>query len=210
MDKTGITDTFKPLNEDRSHRPGEVRHRHLGNPHFLGRTQQYRGNSVTVNVPTTDNRIASSVALHTGVSFTYNMDPAVMKQAIFDSVIDWTNSILPAKETLDLDDFVIEYKAKLTDAETGVDVDLGDIPGLGDLISSDKLTQWVPLEGKVYKLGDHGPGRVPPDRRGGEPADLRQLQGQWPTTVPARPPRDRHREQGQGQREGQLHQYLRR
>ena len=91
-----------------------------------------------------------------------------MKQAIFDSVIDWTNSTLPAKETLELDDFVIEYKAKLTDAETGVDVDLSDlegilgqIPGLGDLISSDKLTQWVPLEGKEYKIGDTVLGAFP-------------------------------------------------
>lgn len=161
VDKTGITDTFKPLNETDltglvkfDTGTWEIRISWAG-------TQQYRGNSVTVNVTTTDNRIASSVALHTGVSFTYNMDPAVMKQAIFDSVIDWTNSILPAKETLDLDDFVIEYKAKLTDAETGVDVDLGDIPGLGDLISSDKLTQWVPLEGKVYKLGDTVLGAFP-------------------------------------------------
>ena len=115
-------------------------------------SQAYRGNSVVVDVEMVDARTPSSVALQTGVSFTYNMDPAVMKQAIFDSVIDWTNSTLPAKETLDLDDFVIEYKAKLTDAETGVDVDLGDIPGLGDLISSDALTQWVPLEGKKYEV----------------------------------------------------------
>ena len=161
VDKTGITDTFKPLNETDltglvkfGTGTWEIRISWAGN-------QQYRGNSVTVDVTTTDNRIASSVALHTGVSFTYNMDPAVMKQAIFDSVIDWTNSTLPAKETLELDDFVIEYKAKLTDAETGVDVDLGDIPGLGDLISSDKLTQWVPLEGKVYKLGDTVLGAFP-------------------------------------------------
>lgn len=115
-------------------------------------SQAYRGNSVVVDVEMVDARTPSSVALNTGVSFTYNMDPAVMKQAIFDSVIDWTNSTLPTKETLDLDDFVIEYKAKLTDAETGVDVDLGDIPGLGDLISSDALTQWVPLEGKKYEV----------------------------------------------------------
>ena len=161
VDKTGITDTFKPLNETDltglvkfGTGTWEIRISWAGN-------QQYRGNSVTVDVTTTDNRIASSVALNTGVSFTYNMDPAVMKQAIFDSVIDWTNSTLPAKETLDLDDFVIEYKAKLTDAETGVDVDLGDIPGLGDLISSDALTQWVPLEGKVYKLGDMVLGAFP-------------------------------------------------
>lgn len=152
VDKTGITDTFKPLNETDltglvkfGTGTWEIRISWAGN-------QQYRGDSVTVDVTTTDNRIASSVALQTGVSFTYNMDPAVMKQAIFDSVIDWTNSTLPAKETLDLDDFVIEYKAKLTDAETGVDVDLGDIPGLGDLISSDALTQWVPLEGKKYEV----------------------------------------------------------
>ena len=131
-------------------------------------SQAYRGNSVVVDVEMVDARTPSSVALHTGVSFTYNMDPAVMKQAIFDSVIDWTNSTLPAKETLELDDFVIEYKAKLIDAETGVDVDLSDlegilgqIPGLGDLISSDKLTQWVPLEGKEYKIGDTVLGAFP-------------------------------------------------
>lgn len=112
--------------------------------------QQYRGGSVTVNVTTTDNRIASTVVLKSGVSFTYNMDADTMKQAILDNVIDWDNSTLPDKETLSLDDFTIEYKAKLTDIESGVDVDLDDIPGLGDLISSDKLTQWVPLEGKVY------------------------------------------------------------
>lgn len=119
-------------------------------------SQAYRGNSVTVDVTTTDNRIASSVALHTGVSFTYNMDPAVMKQAIFDSVIDWTNSTLPAKETLELDDFVIEYKAKLTDAETGLNTDLSGLlekfPALDNIINSDTLTQWVPLEGKEYIL----------------------------------------------------------
>lgn len=156
-DKTGLTHiSYKPLDE--ADPTGlvkfgtgdwEIRISWAGN-------QQYRGNSVTVNVTTTDNRIASSVALHTGVSFTYNMDPAVMKQAIFDSVIDWTNSTLPAKETLDLDDFVIEYKAKLTDAETGLNTDLSGLlekfPALGKIINSDTLTQWVPLEGKDYIL----------------------------------------------------------
>lgn len=150
-DKTGLTHiSYKPLNE--ADATGlvkfgtgtwEIRISWAGN-------QQYRGNSVTVNVTTTDNRLASSVALKSGVSFTYNMDVNVMKQAIFDNVIDWENSTLPDKETLTVDDFDIEYKAKLTDIESGVDVDLDDIPGLGDLISSDKLTQWVPLEGKVY------------------------------------------------------------
>ena len=122
-------------------------------------TLTYRGNSVTVDVTTTDNRQESSVALKSGVSFTYNMDPSVMEQAIFDSVIDWDSSTLPNKETLSLDNFTIEYKAKLIDAESGVDLGLedlegliGNIPGLGDLLNSDVLTQWVPIEGKVYEV----------------------------------------------------------
>lgn len=130
--------------------------------------QAYRGNSVTVNVTTTDNRLASAVALKSGASFTYNMDANAMKQAIFDNVIDWTNSTLPAKETLSLDDFVIEYKAKLSDAESGVDLGLedledlfGKIPGMDDFLNNDILTQWVPLEGKVYSIGDTVLGKFP-------------------------------------------------
>lgn len=150
VDKTGITDSFKPL--DQSDATGlikfgtgtwEIRISWDGN-------QEYRGNSVTVNVITTDTRTASTVALKSGVSFTYNMDPTVMEQAIFDNVIDWENSTLPARETLSPDNFVIEYKAKLTDIESGVDLGLGDV---GDWVSSDLITQWVPLEGKVYEIG---------------------------------------------------------
>lgn len=131
-------------------------------------TQTYRGNSVIVDVTTTDNRIASAVVLKSGVSFTYNMEPAVMKQAIFDNVIDWENSNLPAKETLTVDDFVIEYKAKLTDAESGVDLGLedlkdlfGKIPGMDDFLNNDILTQWVPLEGKEYSIGNTTLGKYP-------------------------------------------------
>lgn len=117
--------------------------------------QAYRGNSVIVNVTTTDNRLASAVALKSGASFTYNMDANAMKQAIFDNVIDWDNSTLPPKETLSLDDFVIEYKAKLTDAESGVDLGLEDLEDLfvgifGDKLDDIVLTQWVPLEGEEY------------------------------------------------------------
>ncbi|MCF2675587.1 hypothetical protein I6E44_03525 [Pseudoflavonifractor phocaeensis] len=131
-------------------------------------TQAYRGNSITVDVKTTDSRLTSVVALKSGASFTYNMDANAMKQAIFDNVIDWTNSTLPAKETLSLDDFVIEYKAKLTDAESGVDLGLedledlfGKIPGMDDFLNNDILTQWVPLEGKVYSIGDTVLGKFP-------------------------------------------------
>ena len=165
VDKTGITDTFKPLSE--SDLTGlvkfgtgtwEIRISWPGN-------QQFRDNSVTVNVTTTDSRLTSVVALKEGVSFTYNMDVSAMEQAIFDNAIDWDNSTLPARETLSIEDFTIEYKAKLTDAETGLNVDLGGLlekfPGLGNLINNDTLTQWVPIEGKVYAIGDTVLGQFP-------------------------------------------------
>ena len=155
-DKTGITDSFKPLTETDltglvkfGEGKWEIRISWAGN-------QTYRGGSVTVDVTTTDNRLESVVALKSGVSFTYNMDPAVMEQAIFDNLIDWDNSTLPARETLTIDNFTIEYKAKLTDAETGVDLGLDDIlnkiPGLDNVINSDALTQWVPISGKIYTI----------------------------------------------------------
>lgn len=165
VDKTGITDTFKPLNE--TDITGLVK---FGEGEWeirisVPETQTYRGNSVIVKVTTTDSRLTSVVALKSGVSFTYNMDPAVMEQAIFDNLIDWDNSTLPARETLTIENFTIEYKAKLTDAETGVDLGLDDIinkiPGLGDLINNDSLTQWVPIEGKVYEVLGQVLGRFP-------------------------------------------------
>lgn len=136
VDKTGITDSFKPL--DGTDLTGlvkfgtgtwEIRISWAGN-------QQYRGGSVTVNVTTTDNRIASTVVLKSGVSFTYNMDANVMKQAIFDNVIDWDNSTLPTKETLSLDNFVIEYYGEnvLTDNING------------------GVKQWAPIEGGTVTL----------------------------------------------------------
>ncbi|UWP69173.1 hypothetical protein NQ490_04785 [Subdoligranulum variabile] len=160
-DKTGITNNFRPLDQDvvsglLQFGVGEwkIRISWPGN-------REYRGNSVTVTVNVTDNRLASSVALKSGVSFTYNMDPAVMKQEIFDYVIDWDNSTLPARETLDLDDFTIEYQAKLTDMESGVDLGLGDLGDLGDLIGDKVLTQWVPIEGKTYEVNGTVLGQYP-------------------------------------------------
>ena len=154
-DKSGLTHiSYKPLDE--ADPTGlvkfgtgtwEIRISWAGN-------QEFKGGSTTATVTTTDNRLASSVALKSGVSFTYNMDVNAMKQAIFDNVIDWDNSTLPAKDTLSIEDFTIEYKAKLTDAETGLNVDLDGLlekfPALGNLINNDTLSQYVPIEGKEY------------------------------------------------------------
>lgn len=143
---TGATDQFKPL--DGTDWTGlkkfgtgewEIRISWPGN-------QQYRGNSVTVNVTTTDNRHESSVVLKSGVSFTYNMDPSVMEQAIFDSVIDWENSTLPAKETLSLDNFTIEYYGTAVLFDGGID---------------SGIQNWVPVEGKSYDLGGLNLGAYP-------------------------------------------------
>lgn len=143
---TGATDQFKPL--DGTDWTGlkkfgtgiwEIRISWPGN-------QQYRGNSVTVNVTTTDNRHESSVALKSGVSFTYNMDPSAMEQAIFDSVIDWENSTLPNKETLSLDNFTIEYYGEVTYLGSGIDVGSSD---------------WSPIGGKDVSLGSLELARIP-------------------------------------------------
>ncbi|MCI7159568.1 MAG: hypothetical protein MR999_09220 [Flintibacter sp.] len=146
VDKTGITDSFKPLNETDATGlvkfgtgTWEIRISWAGN-------QTYRGNHVDVNVTTTDNRLASAVALKSGASFTYNMDASAMKQAIFDNVIDWDNSTLPAKETLSLNNFVIEYYGKVILFDGGID---SEIEG------------WAPIEGKSYDLGDLNLGTYP-------------------------------------------------
>lgn len=109
-------------------------------------TQTYRGNSTVVTVTTTDNRKVSAVALKPDVSFTYNMDPAVMEQAIFDNVIDWDNSTLPARETLSPDNFTMEYYGTAVLFDGGIDSD---------------IQNWVPVEGKSYDLGELNLGTYP-------------------------------------------------
>ena len=59
-----------------------------------------------------------------------------MKQAIFDNVIDWENSTLPAKDTLTVDNFTMEYFGSNTLA--------GDIDG--------GVKQWAPIEGGTVTL----------------------------------------------------------
>lgn len=101
-----------------------------------GGNKEYKGATQEVKVKTTDNRIASNVVCKEGASFTYNMDANVMKQAIFDNVIDWENSTLPAKDTLTVDDFTFEYYGSNTLA--------GDIDG--------GVKQWAPIEGGTVTL----------------------------------------------------------
>lgn len=136
VDKTGITDTFKPLDE--TDFTGLVK---FGTGDWeirisWGGNTQYSGNSVVVNVTTTDSREASSVACKEGVSITYNMDANAMKQSLFDNMIDWENSTLPAKETLSIDDFTFEYY--------GENILPGDING--------GVKQWAPIEGGTVTL----------------------------------------------------------
>ena len=113
--------------------------------------REYAKNSVTVNVTVSDSRTESNIVLKDGVSFTYTKDTAAIKQIIFDKVIDWNNSDLPAKNTLSVDDFTFTYKAKLS----LLDGAAGDaISGIVDkVISDDKIqTAYVPLEGLSYDV----------------------------------------------------------
>lgn len=133
---TDIIQNWQPLNSTnwtaafKKFGPGEwsIRIRWDGN-------KNYKGTQTQVNVTTADNRIAAAVVCREGVSFSYNMDTAVMKQSIFDQVIDWDNSTLPAKDTLSVDDFTMEYY--------GVD-DVAGVEGV--------TRQWAPIEGGKVNL----------------------------------------------------------
>ena len=97
--------------------------------------REYSGWSTIIEAEMTDDRIASSIAVNEGASFTYNVDPAVMKQAILDNVIDWENSSLPAKESVSADDFTLTYYATATSGSLG---ELGK--------------NWAPIEGGTVTL----------------------------------------------------------
>ena len=133
---TDIIPNWQPLNSTnwtaafKKFGPGEwtIRIKWDGN-------KNYKGTQTQVNVTTADHRIATAVVCREGVSFSYNMDTAVMKQSIFDQVIDWDNSTLPAKDTLSVDDFTMEYY--------GVD-DVAGVEGV--------TKQWAPIEGGKVNL----------------------------------------------------------
>ena len=65
-----------------------------------------------VRVKMVDNRQPTEVVLKPSISIVYNMDASVMKQNIFEYVIDWDASKLPEKSTLSVADFTIEYYAE--------------------------------------------------------------------------------------------------
>ena len=118
-----------------------------------GGSKEYAPGDTVVSVTTTDNRIASQIALKSDASFTYNMDVTAMKQAVLDNVIDWNASTLPAKDTLSLDDFTFEYKASLSILD-GVEGELVD-KLLEQLKKNGTLDAkvYVPFEGKNYDIG---------------------------------------------------------
>lgn len=117
-----------------------------------GGSKEYAPGDTVVSVTTTDNRIASQIALKSDASFTYNMDVTAMKQAVLDNVIDWNTSTLPAKETLSLDDFTFEYKASLSILD-GVEGEIAD-KVLEQLKKNGALDAkvYVPFEGKNYDI----------------------------------------------------------
>lgn len=89
-----------------------------------------------------DNRQPTEVVLKPSISIVYNMDASVMKQNIFEYVIDWDDSKLPDKSTLSADDFTIEYYATAK-------VVAGDFSG-----DMDSFKGWVPIEGKGATIGE--------------------------------------------------------
>lgn len=95
----------------------------------------YQAYTAEVTVEMTDSREASTVVLKPSISLIYNKDAAAMTQQIFEYVIDWDDSTLPDKSTLNVDDFTIEYyaTAKVVAGDLGGDVG---------------LQKWVPIEGE--------------------------------------------------------------
>lgn len=99
-------------------------------------TTEYKDGSFTVKVTLSDNRIASEIIYAEGAAITYNMDANVMKQALFDTAIDWTNSTLPEKSRLSIEDFTFEYYGENV---------------LNDNINGG-VSQWAPVEGGTVNL----------------------------------------------------------
>ena len=85
-------------------------------------TDEYKGAKVTFKIKMVDARKSSQIAFKNDAKITYNMNADAMKQQILDNVIDWNASKLPAKNTVDINDFVFEYK--------GINILPGNINGV--------------------------------------------------------------------------------
>lgn len=125
-----------------------------------GGNKEFAPAQTVAAVTVTDNRMASAVVLKDGGSFTYNPDVSAMKQGVMDSVIDWENSTLPAKETLSIDDFTFAYEAQLSLLD-GLSGDIAD-DVLKKLLKDQTIQKkYVPFEGEKYKLSDQLLGEYP-------------------------------------------------
>lgn len=115
-------------------------------------TALYKPFSEEVKLTLVDNRRASSVSVIDKAGITYNMNASEMEKAIFNSVINWDASELPAKDTLTADSFVIEYYAT-------AQFEAGDTT---TKLPDDIAHAWVPIGGlsKTVDLSFIGLGKI--------------------------------------------------
>lgn len=115
-------------------------------------TAMYKPFSEEVKLTLVDNRLASSVSIIDKAGITYNMNASEMENAIFNSVINWDASELPAKDTLTVGSFVIEYYAT-------AQFEAGDTT---TKLPEDVAQAWVPIGGmsKTVDLSIIGLGKI--------------------------------------------------
>lgn len=123
-------------------------------------TALYKPFSKEVKLTLVDNRLASSVSIIDKAGITYNMNASEMEDAIFNSVINWDASELPAKDTLTVESFVIEYYATAQFEAGDATIKLPD----------EIAHAWVPIGGfsKTVDLGLGKIGIVYPQMGAGE------------------------------------------
>lgn len=112
-------------------------------------TALYKPFSKEVKLTLVDNRLASSVSIIDKAGITYNMNASEMEDAIFNSVINWDASELPAKDTLTVESFVIEYYATAQFEAGDATIKLPD----------EIAHAWVPIGG-LSKTVDLGLGKI--------------------------------------------------
>ena len=101
LDKISVQYKLAGKAVDLNYKPSTVFGKAFGEGDFeivltWGGNKDYRSFSETVNVKMIDNRIASEIKVVSDPSITYNKDGSAEKSAIIASVIDYTNSTLPA------------------------------------------------------------------------------------------------------------------